>query len=123
MVNFKYFLFFSAIILFVVIFYQWLTKYLRRNDITVKFAYLFPFEEPFFSHKGRIKIDVAIDGMVRAEIISTSGETLMVAFEEWLTSGIQVREIDFSTLNTGNYVLKIVFPDQTITRYIQIHQG
>lgn len=124
MVNVKYFLFFSAIILFVLVFYRWLMRYLRRNDINIKFAFLFPFDKPYFSHRDNIKIDVAITGMVRAEIISTSsGEVVSVLFEELLDPGIQTKEIDFSPVADGDYIFKIIFPDQTITRFIRIQKN
>jgi|SRR5690554_5080733 len=124
MENLKYALLISGGILFALVFYKWLTKYLRRNDINIKFTYLFPFEEPYICRKGNVKMDIAIDGSVRAEVLNENGELVMVAFEEPLKSGIHEKEIDFTTIASGSYVFRIVFPDQTITRYIQInHEG
>ena len=121
MVNVKYFLLISAMLLFVFVFYKWLTKHLRRNDINIKFTYLFPFEGAYISRKGNVKMDIATDGNVRAEVVRENGELVMIAFEEHLKSGICTREIDFTSVDNGSYIFRIVLLDQTITRYIQVN--
>lgn len=124
MVNLKYFLLISAVILFVYVFYKWLTRYLRRNDINIKFTYLFPFEGSYICRKGNVKIDIAVDGFVRAEVVRENGELVMIAFEEQLKSGICNKEIDFTPVASGSYIFRIVLADQTITRYIRVnHEG
>lgn len=120
MINIKSFLLVSAIVLFVFVFYRWLTRYLRRNDITVPFTYLFPFDKEFFSGIDFIKLDLPFDAHVRAEVISQKGELMMVAFEDDLKKGIVEKQIDFSKVESGKYNLRIVFPDQTITRFIEV---
>jgi|SRR5690554_1115376 len=121
MVNLKYFLLISAVLLFAFVFYRWLTKYLRRNDINIKFAYLFPFDGAYICRKGNLKLDIAVDGIVRAEVVRENGELVMVAFEEQLKTGIYDREIDFTPVASGDYIFRIVLSDQTITRYIRVN--
>lgn len=124
MVNLKYFLLISAVILFVFVFYKWLTRYLRRNDINIKFTYLFPFDGSYICQKGNVKMDIAVDALVRAEVIRDNGELVMIAFEEQLNCGIHNKEIDFTPIASGSYIFRIVLPDQTITRYIRVnHEG
>lgn len=119
--NLKYVLLISAVLLFVFVFYKWLTRYLRRNDINVKFTYLFPFDESYICRKGKVKMDIAVDGFVRGEVVRENGELVMIAFEEQLKSGIHDKEIDFTPVASGSYIFRIVLADQTITRYIQLN--
>ena len=69
-------------------------------------------------------MDIATDGIVRAEVVRENGELVMIAFEELFKSGICTKEIDFTPIASGSYVFRIVLPDQTITRYILVnHEG
>lgn len=66
-------------------------------------------------------MDLAVDGMVRAEIVKTDGELILVAFEEQLKSGIHTKEVDFTPVENGSYIFRIVLFDQVITRYIEVN--
>ena len=69
-------------------------------------------------------MDIAVDALVRAEVIRDNGELVMIAFEEQLNCGIHNKEIDFTPIASGSYIFRIVLPDQTITRYIRVnHEG
>ena len=120
MINIKYFLLISAIVLFIYVFYKWLMRYLRKDDINIPFTYLFPFEKDFFSGMDLIKLDLPVDAHVRAEILSQTGDLVLLAFEDDLKKGIVEKQIDFSKVESGKYNLRIVFPDQTITRFIEV---
>lgn len=118
MENLKHFLLISSIVLFVFAFYKWLKRYLRKNDITIPFTYLYPFESERFDGSGSIKFDLPIDAMVRAEIIKENGDLVTVVFEERFKTGIHSKEINLSMVASGNYNLRLCLPDQTITRFI-----
>ncbi len=121
MVNLKYFLLISAIVLFIVAFYRWLMRHLRRNDINIPFAFLFPFNNKgVFRGVETIKLDLPIDAKVRTEIIKVNGELATLAFEKNFKKGIHICEIDVSGLEIGTYTLRVVMPDQTITRFIEV---
>lgn len=111
----------SSIVLFIIVFYRWLLRYLHKNEINVKFSYLFPFEKDVFIGKEKLKIDLPEANQVRAEIIETAnGELILLAFEGRLKKGICEMDIDFEKVQNGEYNLKIILPDQIITRYIRV---
>lgn len=111
----------SAIVLFIIVFYRWLLKYLHRKEIGVKFTYLFPFEREVFMGKEKLKLDLPESNHVRAEILTTTnGELVLLAFEGILKQGICEMDIDFDQVQKGEYNLKIILPDQIITRYIRV---
>jgi len=118
MENFKSFLLISSIILFVFVFYKWLKRYLRRNDINIPFTYLFPFENEYFKGESSIKFDLPMEAMVRAEIVRESGEVVSVIFDERFKIGIHRKEMNLSDVANGTYNLRLSLPDQTITRFI-----
>lgn len=117
----KIILLISAVVLFIIVFYQWLLRYLHKDEINVKFSYLFPFEKEIFRGAERFKIDLPETSHVRAEILETSdGELLHLVFEGRLKQGIAEMDIDFGPVQNGEYQLKIVLADQTITRFIRV---
>ncbi len=117
----KIILLISAVVLFIIVFYRWLLRYLHKDEINVKFSYLFPFEKKVFRGSERFKIDLPETSEVRAEILETSGgELLHLVFEGRLKQGIADMNIDFGKVKNGEYHLKIVLADQTITRFIRI---
>lgn len=120
MVNFKYFLLISSVILFAFAFYRWLTRYLRKNDINIPFTYLFPFENKQFNGIEIIKFDLPIDAIVRAEIVRENGELVTVIFEERFRTGMHNKEINVSKVANGAYNLRICLADQIITRFIVV---
>lgn len=120
MENLKNFLLISSIILFAIVFYKWLMRYLRRNDINIPFTYLFPFENESFGSISSIKFDLPIESIVRAEIVTEAGELVAVVFEERFKIGIHSKEMNLTEVANGKYNLRLCLPDQTITRFIVI---
>ncbi|NEN24426.1 hypothetical protein G3O08_13020 [Cryomorpha ignava] len=123
MVNIKYFLLVSSIVLFLFVFYRWLTRYLRKNDINIPFAYLFPFENEKLKGIETLKFDLPLEALVRAEVVRENGELVTVIFEEQFKTGIHTKEINLSSVANGTYNLRFCVPDQTITRFIVIANG
>lgn len=124
MEHFRIFLLISVVVLFIFVFYRWLKRYLHRNEITVPFAHLFPFEKPVFSGIEIIKMDMSEPHAVRVEVLDSSDSSdskyPYIAFDGRLRSGIVEINIDLTSLKSGSYTLRIILPDQNITRYIQI---
>lgn len=114
------FLLVSAIVLFVIVFYKWLMKYLRRKDYNDPFPYLFPFESEVLSGVETLKFDMPYASQVRAEVYSENGERLFIAFDQEIAKGIHQLVCDVSSLPSGNYELKISFPNQTVRRPIKV---
>ena len=120
METFQRFLLVSAIVLFIIVFYQWLKKYLRRKDINDPFPYVFPFENDHVSGKETMKFDMPYSAQVRAEVYSEDGERLYTAFDQKIAKGIHLMEFNVSSLPSGKYELKVTFPNQTIRRPINV---
>ena len=114
------FLLVSAVILFVIVFYKWLKKYLRRKDISDPFPYVFPFEEEYLSKQETLKFDMPYESHVKAEVYSESGEWMFTAFDQQIGKGIHQKALDLSSLPKGSFELKITFPNQTIRRTIRM---
>jgi len=110
----------SAIVLFIIVFYQWLKKYLRRKDINDPFPYVFPLENEFLSQHEVLKFDMPYPSQVKAEVLSENGDRLFTAFDQKIEKGIHQMALDFSSLPSGSYELKISFPNQTIRRTIKM---
>lgn len=111
----------SAVILFIIVFYRWLLRYLHKDEISVKFSYLFPFDKEVFKGTERLKLDLPEPSLVRAEVLETSnGELLHLVFDGRLEQGISEMIIDFAHVQNGDYHLKIVLADQSITRFIKV---
>lgn len=117
----KIFLLLSATVLFIFVFYRWLLRYLQRKEITVPFCYLFPFENHTFSGREKIKLDMCNSHTVIIEIFEPDHrDEKYIAFQGRLAAGVCEVDIDLTSLRSGNYYLKIVLPDQSITRFIEI---
>ncbi len=117
------FLLVSAIVLFVIVFYKWLMKYLRRKDINDPFPYVFPFEREVLSGEELLKFDMPYASQVKAEVYSESEERLLTAFDQEIKQGIHIMAFDVSSLPSGNYELKVSFPNQTVRRPIKVSNG
>jgi hypothetical protein len=120
METFQRFLLVSAIVLFIIVFYQWLMKYLRRKDINDPFPYVYPFDKETLSGQETLKFDMPYAANVKAEIYSEQNERLLLAFDQEIDQGIHVMALDLSSLPSGKYELKITFPNQTIRRSIGV---
>ncbi len=114
------FLLVSAIVLFLFVFYRWLTKYLRRKDINDPFPYLFPFEKAQLGGKEVLKFDMPYKVDVQAEVFSDSGERLFEVFNQEIDKGIHEMKFDITSLPTGKYELKVSFPNQVIRRPFEV---
>jgi hypothetical protein len=114
------FLLVSAIVLFVVVFYRWLLRFLRRKEINDPYPYLFPFEKPALNGREVIKLDMPYPAEVRAEVFNLQGEFLFKPFEETIQKGVHQMAFDVSKLPTGNYELKLTFPNQVIRRPFRV---
>ncbi|HKK39131.1 MAG TPA: hypothetical protein VJ949_06920 [Cryomorphaceae bacterium] len=120
METFQRFLLVSAIVLFIIVFYKWLMKYLRRRDINDPFPYLFPFEKDVLSGQEVLKFDMPYKSQVRAEVYSTDEQKLFTAFDQEIEKGVHQMAFDVSSLPSGTYELKVSFPNQTLRRPIKI---
>jgi len=120
METFQRFLLVSAIVLFIIVFYQWLMKYLRRKDINDPFPYVYPFDKPSLSGQETLKFDMPYPANVRAEVYSESDERLLTAFDQEIAEGIHMMAFDVSSLPAGKYELKVTFPNQTVRRTITV---
>jgi hypothetical protein len=110
------FLLVSAIVLFAIVFYRWLLRYLRRNEINDPYPYLFPFEKQPLSGKEVLKFDMPYAARVKAEVFSDQGRMLFISFDQEISKGIHLMAFDVSSLPQGAYELKITFPNQVIRR-------
>jgi len=110
------FLLVSAIILFVLIFYRWLLRFLRRKEISDPFPYIYPFQNQPLSGKEVLKFDMPYDAMVKAEVFSEGGEFLFVSFDQEIKRGVHQMAFDVSSLPNGKYELVITFPNQSVRR-------
>lgn len=121
MENITLFLLISAIVLFIIVFYRWLLRYLRKDEIPLTFSYLFPFENKDFSGVENIKIEMKESYPVRVELLNAvGGDLVLLAFDERIGIGEHELELDFSQVKDGLYHLRIVLPDQAITRYVSV---
>lgn len=113
------FLLVSAIILFVIVFYRWLMRFLRRKDIQGSFPYVFPFEGKL-TGKSVLKVDLPNRTNVAPEILSDDGVLIEKFPENEYPMGIHSIELDVSAIETGVYELKIRFSNQTSRIKIEI---
>jgi len=120
METFQRFLLVSAIVLFIIVFYKWLMKYLRRKDISDPFPYLFPFEKQVLSGQEILKFDMPYDAQVKAEVLDNNEKRLFMAFDQEIKKGVHQMAFDVSSLPSGTYELKVSFPNQTVRRPIKI---
>ena len=112
MVNIKYFLLISSIILFVFVFHRWLKRYLRRNDINIPFTYLFPFENKQLNGTELIKFDLPYDASIRAEVVTETGELVTVIFDEKFKQGIHSKALCLADVADDVFRLDRIALDQ-----------
>ncbi len=106
----------SAIVLFVIVFYRWLIRYLRRNDIQQVFPYIYPFQSRDFNGSEQLKIELPAHANVLAEIYHHEHGMIREVLRRDLPAGTHEFAIDTSGLAPSAYELKITLPNQTIKR-------
>jgi hypothetical protein len=114
------FLLISAIVLFLFVFWKWLKKFLRRKDIVEPFPYLFPFKGESLSGNEILKFDMPYGAEVKAEVFDLKGVRLFTAFDQRIERGVHQMAFDLSSLPTGQYELKVTFPNQKVTRLFKV---
>jgi len=113
------FLLVSAIVLFVIVGYRWLMRFLRRRDIQGSFPYVFPFEEKL-SGVSVLKVDLPKRTLVAPELLSAKGDLILDFNEKEYPMGIHHIDLDVSSLENGEYELKIRFSNQTSRIKVEI---
>ncbi len=113
------FLLVSAIVLFAIIFYRWLLRFLRRKDIQGSFPYVFPFNGKL-AEKAHLKVDLPRRTMVSPEILNTEGSLVRKVSEKEYPAGIHAIELDLTGIETGEYELRIRFSNQTSRIKIEV---
>jgi len=114
------FLLVSAIILFLVVFYRWLTRFLRRKDIQGSFPYVFTFEGNLDGDV-LLKVDLPNRSIIAPEIINQEGVVAMKFPEKEYAPGIHSIDLDCSSIENGEYELKIRFSNQTSRIKVKIN--
>ena len=120
MTNIERTLLITAIILFIIVFYKWLMRFLHRKEIQGTFPYVFPFESKTLSGVEVLKIDLPAHSVVAPEISNQDGEVVLKLNERELSAGIHSIDMDLSNLQKGIYELKIRFSNQTSRIKIEI---
>ena len=110
----------SAIVLFVFVFYRWLLKYLRRNELQGSFSYVYPFEINAEEAPRDIKFEIPASSEVRGALFRTDGEEVRELFNGVFEKGTHSRDIDYRSLDPGEYHLKLFFPNQVVERTINL---
>jgi len=113
------FLLVSAIILFIIVFYRWLTRFLRRKDIQGSYPYVFPFEGALVGRTA-LRVDLPSRTTVAPEILTNEGSLVKKFEEKEYASGVHSIDIDCSGIDTGSYELKIRFSNQTSRIKIEV---
>src|SRR6056297_1010971 len=106
----------SAIILFIFVFYKWLLKFLRRNDISGNFPYLHPFSSSPLSGREVMVFEVPAKTRVAAKILAQNGDVIAACFDEEFQSGKHQKQIDTTGVKSGSYNLQVTFSNQVTTR-------
>jgi hypothetical protein len=115
------FLLVSAVVLFVIVFYRWLMRFLRRKDLQGSFPYVFPFEGAL-SGRAFLKVDLPNRTMVSPEILSEEGSVIVKFPDKELSAGLHSIELDLANIDPGVYELKIRFSNQTSRIKIEIEK-
>lgn len=113
------FLLVSAVVLFVIIFYRWLLRFLRRKDIEGSFPYVFPFESKL-SGKADLKVDLPNKTIVSPEILTNDEIIVRKVSEKEYPPGVHAIELDLKGIETGEYELRVRFSNQTSRIKIEI---
>jgi hypothetical protein len=111
----------SAIVLFLFVFYRWLLKYLRRNDVQGNFSYVYPFAALEGQTPRQVKFEIPQNCEVRGVLWSIEGKEIRQIFSDTFQKGTHTREIDIRGLEAGVYLLKLYFPNQVVERSIRIY--
>lgn len=106
----------SLFFVFLLVFYRWLKRYLRRNDITESFPYVYPFEKKELYGRETVQIELPKGSAVRIEILTDDGDVVDTAFDGNSEKGTHIYGFDCTVLNPGAYDLRITFSNQITTR-------
>jgi hypothetical protein len=120
MESFSRYLLVSAIVLFVLVFYRWLLRFLRRKDIQGHFPYLFPFSSTELQGIIEVKFELPVQSKVGISIHKPDGSFIELLLEKNYGAGLQTTTIDLSPYAAGWYELRVQFINQTTTRKIKI---
>lgn len=110
----------SLFIVFLLVFYRWLKRYLHRNEIQEAFPYVFPFEGSDTDAKRVVRIELPLKSHVRIEIRSLAGTVVQHIFDGDLPRGIHQQGLDLTKLEPGGYELRITFSNQVTTRSFEV---
>jgi hypothetical protein len=110
----------SLFLVFLLVFFRWLKRYLRRNEIQERFPYVYPFGKEMLGGQEVLKLELPQKAQVRIEVIERSGHFHSLAFEGELPAGLHQLNFDCSGIRPGSYDLRLVFPNQVTTRPIVI---
>jgi hypothetical protein len=110
------FLLVSAIVLFIIVFYKWLLRHLRRNSIEQDFPYVHPFDGDTFSGTVPLKIEMPYPANVKVALIANHAEVVEVFFDRELEKGVHDNELDTTKAPNDTYELRITLANQVITR-------
>lgn len=108
----------SAIVLFVLVFYKWLLRYLQRKEITQEFVYFFPFENTCLRESEILKVDMPYRATISAALYLPDGGFVKHLYEAELAKGIHHLELDFSDVQNSAYTLQIKSPFQLTRRKV-----
>ena len=113
----------SLFFVFLLVFFRWLKRYLRRNEIQEAFPYVQPFEyEDSLSGKkvlrkqDFVRMELPYKSHVRVEVLMDSKTVVLEVFAEDLKEGEHEILLDCSSLDSGSYILRITFDNQVTTR-------
>lgn len=111
----------SSIVLFLLVFYRWLLRYLRRNDLTQPFPYVFPFRRKLFTKSELLRFELPESGRVSVELLNSDGLVIAELLNAEFPKGLHETEIDFSGQKVGDYHIRVNLPRQITTRLITLH--
>lgn len=110
----------SLFLVFLLVFYRWLKRYLQRNEIQEAFPYVFPFEGDDTDIKRVIRIELPQKSPVRIELRSLVGHVVLHIFDGELSQGTHRHGMDLSSVEPGQYELRITFSNQVTTRSLSL---
>lgn len=109
----------SAIVLFVIVFFKWLKRFLRRKEIQQKYAYLYPLENKQLNNIS-LRIEMPFKGDIAIFIYDSFGNLQMKTDAASFDKGEHKFELNIKELPKGKYDLIIHTPHQKIRRYFEI---
>ena len=112
----------SAIVLFIVVFYRWLLRYFRRNQLVDTYVYVHPFPRGNISGKLKIRIEIPEERLIACYVFpATPSEADRVkVYEAQLEAGDHEFEFDTVPHGDGDYIFEIESRNQSIRRRVRI---